>query len=147
MGENKKFRFVADKTKKICYNKKQAKTTHKVRAFVRKKKGEKMKVERIIATLDAIKENKLTDETKLVWINEVEGRVECEIRKKKATEYRNIVGRNDELSVPEPYSRIYILYLAAMIAFTRGEYDLYGRTLIEYETAFSEYAKYVIRNR
>lgn len=106
-----------------------------------------MKVERLIATLDAIKENTVNDDTKLVWINEVEGRIACEIHKKTTAEIRSLVSGSDELSVPEPYSRIYILYLVAMIAFTQGEYDLYSRTVIEYETAFSEYAKYVIRSR
>lgn len=106
-----------------------------------------MKVERLIATVDAIKENDVNDDTKLIWINEVEGRVACEIHKKNALEYRNIISINDELSIHEPYSRIYMLYLIAMIAFTKGEYDLYSRTTVEYEAAFSEYAKYVIRNR
>ncbi len=106
-----------------------------------------MKVERLIATLDAIKENTVNDDTKLVWLNEVEGRIACEIHKKNTEETGMLVSGEDELSVSEPYSRIYILYLIAMIAFTEGNYDLYSRTVIEYEAAFSEYAKYVIRNR
>lgn len=106
-----------------------------------------MKVERVIATIDAIKENQINEDTKLVWLNEVEGRVACEIHKKTTSELRELVSVTDELSVPEPYSRIYTLYLIAMIAFTQGDYDLYSRTVIEYEAVFSEYARYVIRSR
>lgn len=106
-----------------------------------------MKIKKLISTLDAIKENEFNDDTKLYWINEVEGRIACEIYKKNAAEFVGLVSEEDELSVSEPYSRIYILYLIAMIAFAKGEYDLYSKTVIEYETAFSEYARYVIRNR
>ena len=106
-----------------------------------------MKVERLIATLDAIKANDQNDDTKLVWLNEVEGRVACEIQKKKAGEFTPLVSGNDDLTVTEPYSRIYVLYLVAMIAFAEGNYDLYNKTMYEYESAFSEYARYVIRNR
>lgn len=106
-----------------------------------------MKVEKIISVFDAIKENEVSYDTKLVWLNEVDGRVACEIHKQKAEQYRALVGGEDELMLPEPYSRMYILYLGAMMAFLVGEYSLYNITMLEYEAAFSEYARYVIRNR
>lgn len=106
-----------------------------------------MKVERLIATLDAIKTNQVNDDTKILWINEVEGRVTCEIFKSPIDEVAFVTAGYEELTVPEPYSRVYILYLIAMIAFVEGDFDLYNKTYIEYESAFSDYAKYVIRNR
>ena len=106
-----------------------------------------MKVEKIISVFDSIKENNVNDDTKLMWLNDVDGRIACEIHRKKAEEFIPLVGGDDELALPEPYSRMYILYLGAMIAFQGGEYSLYNRTMLEYEAAFSEYARYVIRNR
>ena len=106
-----------------------------------------MKVERIILTLDEMKENSVSEEVKIVWLNEVEGRVECEIRGKKPEEFVPLTSGEDTLSLPEPYSRAYLLYLCAMIAFAKGEYELYSKGIIDYETAFSEYARYYIRSR
>ncbi|MBE6647344.1 MAG: hypothetical protein E7611_06910 [Ruminococcaceae bacterium] len=106
-----------------------------------------MKVEKIISIVDAVKTNSVNDDTKLAWINDVEGRVACEIHKKSADEFKSLVNGEEELSIPEPYSRMYTLYLIAMIALVQGEFDLHSKAFTEYELAFSEYARYSIRNR
>ena len=106
-----------------------------------------MKVDTILDLVDGIKANAIDEGVKLAWINEAEGRVECEIHKKKSKNIVLLTSGNDDLSVSGPYARIYVLYLIAMIAFAKGEYELYERTFVEYENAFSEYAKYYIRNR
>ena len=106
-----------------------------------------MKVGQIISIIDELKENEINDEIKLFWINEVEGRISGEILKRKSGEFKSLVSFSDELSVPEPYSRLYVLYLDAMIAFSKGDYDAYYTVTAEFEKAFSEYARFVIRNR
>ena len=106
-----------------------------------------MKVEKIISIVDSIKKNDLSDDAKIVWLNEAEGRIAFEILKMKPDEFRPLASGEDELLAPEPYSKIYTLYIGAMIAFFKGDYNLYNRAVAEYENAFSEYARYVIRNR
>ena len=106
-----------------------------------------MTVGKLISVFDAIKENGATDDVKLVWLNEVEGRIAFEIHKKKAEEFKALVSSEDTLMLPEPYSRMYILYLAAMISFSNKEYSFYSKLIAEYENVFAEYARYVIRNR
>ena len=106
-----------------------------------------MTVEKIIMTVDEMKENGISEETKIVWLNEVESRVECEIRGKSPEDFVPINSGEELLSVPAPYSRIYLIYLCAMIAFVKGEFDFYNKGILEYEAAFCEYAKYYIRTR
>ena len=106
-----------------------------------------MKVEKIISVVDAMKPNDINEETKLFWLNEVEGRVGCEIRRKKVGEVRELVSVDDELSVLEPYSRIYSLYLIAMRSFVCGDYENYTKTVADFEHEISNYSRYVIRNR
>ena len=106
-----------------------------------------MKVNEIISIIDELKENDVNDELKLFWLNEVEGRINGEIFKRKREELQSIVSLSDDLSAPSTYSRIYVLYLGAMIEFGKGNYDSYYKILAEFEKAFSEYAKYIIRNR
>lgn len=107
----------------------------------------KMTVGKLISVFDAIKENSTNDDVKLVWLNEVEGRIAFEVHKKKAEDFKALVSTEDALMLPEPYSRMYILYLGAMISFSTKEYSIYSKLIAEYEKVFAEYARYVIRNR
>ena len=116
-------------------------------SVLRNGKGEKMTVSEILKVVDTLKANTLDDEIKLGWINEVEGRLFYEINKSSHQDYAPIRSLSDTLSVSEPYSRMYVLYLVAMIAFSLGQYDTFSMSMGEFEKAVEEYAKYVIRNR
>lgn len=110
-------------------------------------KGKEMKVGQIIAIIDELKENNVNEEIKLFWLNEVEGRISSEVFKRGIGEVKQLVSMSEELSAPEPYARMYVLYLDSMIAFGKGDYDTYFKMNSEYEKVFSEYSRYVIRNR
>lgn len=51
------------------------------------------------------------------------------------------------LLVPEPYSMLYLYYLAAQIDFLNGELARYNNSMVMYNTALSTYADYVNRTR
>ena len=106
-----------------------------------------MTVEKAIAITDEIKENTQHEETKLAWINEVEGRIFCELLKNDPSDFKPHISIEEELFLPEVYARIYILYLVSMVSFKNSDYEAYSRAMIEYENSFSEYARYLIRNR
>lgn len=106
-----------------------------------------MKVGQIISIVDELKENDVNEEIKLFWLNEVEERIASEIFKRSTSETKPLVSLGEELSVPTPYQRLYVLYLEAMIAFSKGDHDSYFKINGEFEKAFSEYSRYVIRNR
>lgn len=106
-----------------------------------------MKVREILELIDAGKHNELDAEIKMRWINDVEGRVACEIMKKEATEYAPLLGEEEELSIPDAYVRVYLLYAWAMIELLAGNLESYGAMNRNYESEFMMYARYVIRNR
>ena len=106
-----------------------------------------MTVCEIIKVVDSLKANTLDDEIKLGWINEVEGRLFCEVNKGSHKDFTPLRSLSDTVAVSEPYSRMYVLYLVAMIAFSLGKYETFSSSMGEFERAVGEYARYVIRNR
>ena len=62
-----------------------------------------MIVRELLEVLDATKKNEMPDELKLRWINDVEGRVQCEIWKKSPELFKRVLSDEDILSVPDPY--------------------------------------------
>lgn len=106
-----------------------------------------MKAGQIISIIDELKENVINDEIKLAWLNEVEGRVNIEIHKREPEKQKVLVSLSDDVSVPEPFSRMYVLYLHAMIAFWEGNYDAFSTIFVEFEKVLTEYSRFLIRSR
>lgn len=106
----------------------------------------KMTVRELLEVLDATKKNEMPDELKLRWINDVEGRVQCEIWKKSPELFKRVLSDEDILSVPDPYCSMYLLFLVSMIEFAEGNYGDYARLSIEFEKNLELYAKWYIRN-
>ena len=105
-----------------------------------------MKASEIIAVVDALKENYVGDDIKLEGINFVEGRVFCEIHRGKAEDFNKVTSFTEQLSIPAPYSNVYVLYVLAMVAFSNGEDALYRSLMSDFDKAYSEYAKYCMRS-
>ena len=106
-----------------------------------------MTIGEIVSIADSLKRNEISEEVKLHWINDVEGRVHCEIFKFTPESYITLTGMKQELMIPMPYARIYIGYILAMAAFASKEYDLYSDLMMRYERDFAEYAKFCLRTR
>lgn len=112
-----------------------------------KEKKDRMKIYELITMVDSIKNNSIPEDTKLRNINAVEAKVFCDIYKKRPEDFYEKTSLNDELMLPPPYQNMYISYLLAMGELASGEYEAYRSLMAEYEQAFSDYAKYCIRNR
>lgn len=106
-----------------------------------------MTVEKILEQFDATKSNELGDSVKIGWLAEVEGRVLCQILGKSPDEVTLLKGGSDTLVLPESFSRVYLLYLAAMTELYGGDHSAYTTLKLEFEEELSSYAKYLIRNR
>ena len=106
-----------------------------------------MTVEKILEQFDSLKSNELGDSVKIGWLAEVEGRVLCTILGKSPEEASLPKGSGDTLVLPESFSRIYLLYLAAMTELYGGDHNKYTTLKRELEEELSSYAKYLIRNR
>ena len=106
-----------------------------------------MTVEKILEQFDAFKSNELGDGVKIGWLADVEGRVLCQILGKAPDEAALPKGSGDTLALPESFSRVYLLYLAAMTELYGGDHNAYATLKREFEEELSSYAKYLIRNR
>ena len=99
----------------------------------------------MLEVLDATRKNDYSDTLKLRWINDVEGRVQCEIHKKSPADVRFVVSDEDTLTLPEPYCLVYLLFLTSMIEFADGHYSDYAKLTLEFEKNLEIYAKWYIR--
>lgn len=106
-----------------------------------------MTVEKILEQFDATKKNELGDSVKIGWLAEVEGRILYEILGRSPDEVTLPKRSADELILPEGFSRIYLLYLAAMTELCAENHSAYATLKGEFESQLSSYAKYLIRNR
>ena len=105
-----------------------------------------MIVRELLEIIDATKQNEVPDNLKLQWINDVEGRVQCEIHKVKPEMVRVVASDEDELTLPQPYCSAYTLFIVSMIEFAEGNYSDYARLSLEFEKNLEIYAKWYIRN-
>ena len=82
-----------------------------------------------------------------LWLTRAEGLVYMQIRSEKAKKAFAPEDDEAELSVPDPYSAIYPLYLQTMIYLYLGEYDRYNYLSACFERAWNDYAKYYVRTK
>ena len=107
-----------------------------------------MKVTEAITFADSLKPNAFTEEQKLVWLNELEGRIQSLIHNVKPEELMKYTLPDDEetaMIVPAPYDNVYWKWLCAMIDYANGEYDKYTNAQIVANDAYLDYAKWVVR--
>ena len=105
-----------------------------------------MTVREMLDVIDATVPNEADDALKVRWIKDVDGRVLCEICKRSPDELKDVLGEDDELCVPEAYSRVYLLFVVSMIEFSKRNYDGYAKLCTEFEKAFELYGRWYIRN-
>ena len=105
-----------------------------------------MTVREMLDIIDSTKQNDVNEAIKVRWINDVEGRVQCEIYRVDPKHVKAVAAEDDCLSVPDAYSMLYMLFVVSMIEFTAGNYTDYTRLTTEFEKALELYAKWYIRN-
>ena len=97
----------------------------------------------LLRLADHIRPNDLDVTLKERWLREVEGTVQVEV---KGVDPSALFPDGDvNLTVPVPYDRLYLWYLCAMINLTQGDAELYQNDVAAYNTAFHDYAKWVLR--
>ena len=106
-----------------------------------------MTVGRILEAFDAFKENSLSDQIKITWIGDVEGRVLCEIHKMSPDALILSKGSDDTVTLCEGDLRVYLLYMSAMAELAKGDNVAYSRIFTEFEASLHIYAKRYIRTR
>lgn len=106
-----------------------------------------MTVGKILEAFEAFKYNSFSDQTKISWIGDVEGRVLCEIHKMSPDAVILPNGSDDAVTLCESDLRVYLLYMSAMAELSQGDHGAYAKMFGEFEAALSIYAKRYIRTR
>ena len=108
-----------------------------------------MKLKDAISRVDGMKPNAFSNEVKVGWVNELENMVQTEIfllAPEEMVEYTWEKNAESELLVKKPYSKLYWIYLSAMIDFTHGEYKKYEKTMELFNTWLMEYQCWYARS-
>lgn len=108
------------------------------------------KISEIIARVDAYKPNGFSEEVKLKWLNDLDGKIGLDVFLMDITEIRarQIAypeGLETEPLVTFPHEDIYDLYLAAKIDYENGEYNRYQNTMAAYNEAYGNFVRWLAR--
>ena len=107
-----------------------------------------MLISELIEYINEIKPNAFPNEVKISWLNEVEGMVWTDIMLLSPLEYKEYAyndktGEGDcELLVIAPHSKLYNVYLCAMIDFYNSEYDKYQNSITLFNAYFGEFSRW-----
>ncbi|MGM9647116.1 MAG: hypothetical protein ACI3YH_03170 [Eubacteriales bacterium] len=103
----------------------------------------------ILKFVDDAKPNNFSEDTKLIWLNEIEARISCEIFGHMDS-YTYITAEEigtRKLTADPPHTAVYWSWLCAMIDFAAEDYDKYQNDIQLFNTFWNEYAKHCIRKR
>ena len=119
-----------------------------------------MTIMSVITLLQSVKPHQYDDATVVRWISDVEGLLYKEIvcgHEMPVDEEGNLVeishgpynpetDMDTVLMVPEPYSDVYVKYLAAQIDYHNAEFARYNNSMVMYNMALSAFADWYNRN-
>ena len=105
-----------------------------------------MKANEAIERVDTLRPNPFSEEEKLRWLSELDGKISKEVLKLgKVFDYTGQASSETELLVRLPYTDVYLFYLCAMIDFFSRDYEEYNNSMLMVNTILNSLAKAVIR--
>ena len=102
-----------------------------------------MTIQELFAYVDNIKPNVFDEQTKIVWLNEIEARVQEEILLRwrgERTLYRWPEDKEASPILDPPEDAVYRHWLEAQIDYSNGEYSKYQATAARFNQAWSDFA-------
>lgn len=99
-----------------------------------------------IGLVDDVKPNKYSQETKIRWLSELDGRIHSEILDThEGAEETSFDGYGEEdinksLLVPAPYDDLYIKWLEAQIDYANNEYGKYNNSAAAFNSAYAAFS-------
>lgn len=111
-----------------------------------------MTINEAIAQVNALKPNTYDDAIKVAWLSNLDGQiyVEC-IRTHEGAEdiamplYDKDVDMDTELLVKEPYSDLYVKYMAAQIDYHNAEFGRYGNSMVMFNASLDDFYAWYTR--
>lgn len=112
-----------------------------------------MKLREAIERIDGLKHNTFTQGEKVLWINQLDGRVKAEIidthEDGDGIPFKPYTEGDDmgaDLLVPEPFDSVYIRWLEAQIDYYNGELGRYNNSIAMFNEEYAAYLRYYNRN-
>lgn len=103
----------------------------------------------VIDAVEKVRPNAYSDEEKLKWINEVEGKIHDEIIKNseigKDNEFVTVSSPDTLLTADSRFSQMYVYYLLAKIDFFDNEPTKYNNDLAMFDSTYESFACWHIR--
>ena len=101
-----------------------------------------MTIRTLLDYVQAVKPSSFTDEQMLVWINELEARVQMDVMQRwpgEILQYSLPENENTELLLTPPHDACYRYYLQAMIDYENGEYNRYANTSQMFNASWNDF--------
>lgn len=112
-----------------------------------------MTIGEAIKQTDDLKPNQYNPEQKIKWLSELDELIKKNIIDThdggdliSFTPYTEETSMDTVLLVPELYTNIYLYWLFTKIDFFNAEFERYNNSVIMYDNAYLEYAKYYNRS-
>ena len=114
-----------------------------------------MTIGELFAQVDELKPSRYDDTVKMIWLNEVEGRIvkelievcvpDADMEEFSFQEYTDSTPIDTTLIAKEPYAVLYRYYLYSMIDLTNEETDRYQNNAMLFNQAYQDFANYWYR--
>ena len=109
-----------------------------------------MKIIEAITRIDSLKHNTYSQSDKVAWLSELDSMVKVEVIDTHEgdvpfTGYDDSTDVQQELLIPAPYDKAYLLWMEAQIDYYNGEYDKYNNALEMFYEALDGFKKHYNR--
>lgn len=101
-----------------------------------------MTIRTLLDYVQAVKPSSFTDEQMLVWINELEARVQLEVMQRwpgGIVQYKLPENESSVLLLDPPHDSCYRYFLQAMIDYENGEYNRYANTSQMFNASWNDF--------
>lgn len=88
-------------------------------------------------------DNRFSDEEKIVWVNEIEGRVQEAFLQPPEILYEWETDKDTELILSTPHDSIYRHYLRAQLSYANEEYDIYQNEMEMFNSCWKDFLLWV----
>ena len=106
-----------------------------------------MTINEAIMAADDMRPNVYDEETKVKWLEELDGRIVQEVEQGNILPEYSYSGDGDtELRVSKPHEDIYPMYLVAMIDYNNGDTDLAVNSMNLFNQRYDVFAKWYNRS-
>lgn len=112
-----------------------------------------MTIDEAIKEIDTLKPNAYPEDIKLRWLSRIDGTIKREVIDTHeggdampfAAYSEDQLGQGVQLLVPEPYSELYVHYLACQIDLSNAETARYNNSSIVFNTAYQTFTDWYNR--